>query len=204
MYIGNIEVYGVIYRIKNKINNKAYIGQTINGFNTRYIGKGKGIERVYNYHKGCIKYKGKCNYHLLKSIEKYGFDSFDVSEVFDVAFSKEELDIKEKIYINIYDCINNGYNVQEGGHDCGIAIGKNVWSNKYTEEQVAKVKELLVQGISTKEISDLTSVGIRNVHSIANLSIWKYVREDLNNELQKIKERRIMNKELDIKHYSIK
>ena len=180
MKIGNIEVYGIIYKIENKTNGKVYIGQTTRGFNARYNGKGKGIERVYYYHKGCIKYKGKCNYHLLKSIEKYGFDSFDVSEVFDVAFSKKELDIKEKIYINIFNCVNNGYNTQEGGNDCVIASGKNVWSNKYTEEQVAKVKELLVQGISTKEISDLTSVGRRNVYSIANLLIWKYVREDLN------------------------
>lgn len=32
MKIGNIEVYGVIYKITNTINNKVYIGQTINGF----------------------------------------------------------------------------------------------------------------------------------------------------------------------------
>ena len=32
--IGNIEVYGIIYKIQNKINQKVYIGQTIkkNGF----------------------------------------------------------------------------------------------------------------------------------------------------------------------------
>ena len=48
MYIGNVEVYGIIYDIRNKINNKHYIGQTIrnNGFNGRYTGSGKGIRRV--------------------------------------------------------------------------------------------------------------------------------------------------------------
>ena len=36
MKIGNLEVYGVIYKITNKINRKIYIGQTIEGFKKRY------------------------------------------------------------------------------------------------------------------------------------------------------------------------
>ena len=43
------------------------------------------------------------NDYLLKSIEKYGFNAFEVIEIFDIAFSKEELDIKEKCYINIFN-----------------------------------------------------------------------------------------------------
>ena len=50
MKINNLEVYGVIYKITNKVNNKVYIGQTTRCFNKRYDSKGVGVERVYNYH----------------------------------------------------------------------------------------------------------------------------------------------------------
>ena len=47
------KIYGIIYKIKNKENNKYYIGQTTSdmGFKGRYRYSGEGIERVYNYHK---------------------------------------------------------------------------------------------------------------------------------------------------------
>ena len=116
MKIGNIECYGVIYKITNIINNKCYIGQTIQGFNKRYHSSGKlKIEKIYNYHKYRMNHNDSYNDYLLKSIEKYGFDAFKVIEIFDIAFSKEELDIKEKCYINIFDSFNNGYNHTEGG-----------------------------------------------------------------------------------------
>ena len=32
------EVYGIIYLIRNKVNNKLYFGQTTKNFNIRYAG----------------------------------------------------------------------------------------------------------------------------------------------------------------------
>lgn len=118
MKIGNIECYGVIYKITNKINNKVYIGQTCKdrGFNGRYDFGGKGIERVYKYlfrnlNKRCV------NTHLLASMNKYGLDSFEVNEIFDIAFTKDELDMKEKSWISIYNSTDRkfGYNFTDGG-----------------------------------------------------------------------------------------
>lgn len=119
MRIGNLEVYGIIYKITNLVNNKIYIGQTIQGFNKRYSSKGKDIERVYNHYKSSKAKDYFYNEHLLKSIEKYGLSNFSVSNIFDIAFSKEELDIKEKLWISIYDSTNQnkGYNVAKGGND---------------------------------------------------------------------------------------
>ena len=100
MKIGNLEVYGVIYKITNKVNGKVYIGQTTqeNGFRSRYPYKGTGIERVYTYHKR-LKEKGeRHNSHLLSAIEKYGKTSFEVVEIFDTASSFEELNKKELKY----------------------------------------------------------------------------------------------------------
>lgn len=117
MKIGNIEVYGIIYKITNKINGKVYIGQTTEerGFNGRYNRKGVGVERFYKRHKGFKDYGHPYNRHLLESIEKYGVKSFEVIEVFDVAFSRKELDIKEKLWILIYNSYKDGYNNNTGG-----------------------------------------------------------------------------------------
>ena len=97
------EIYGIIYVIRNKINNKLYIGQTSSkkGFEGRYSCSGKGIERVYRYHKRCKNINKKHNEHLLNSIEKYGFDAFEIDEEFDIAYSKEELNELEYMYIEI-------------------------------------------------------------------------------------------------------
>lgn len=125
MNIGNVEVYGIIYKITNKINNKSYIGQTTSkyGFYGRYCLKGRDIERVYKYHKSKKEKDDYYNEHLLSSIEKYGYSSFEVIPVLDVAFSKSELDIKEKMWISYFNSYNNGYNKNLGGEGNKGMIG---------------------------------------------------------------------------------
>ncbi|SCI12266.1 group I intron endonuclease [uncultured Clostridium sp.] len=104
MFIGNIEVYGIIYKIRNKINDKVYIGQCTDKFKRRYKGK-----RWWDYTH---------NIHLKNSYNKYGAENFEVTEMLDVAFSKSELDIKEDMWILYYNAINPkfGYNKKRGGN----------------------------------------------------------------------------------------
>ena len=111
------ERYGIIYKITNTVNEKCYIGQTTSkkGFNGRYKQTGKGIERVYKHHKYRKEHNRHYNTHLLLSIEKYGFEAFTVDEEFDIAYSEEELNNLEKKYIKEFDCIENGYNHEDGG-----------------------------------------------------------------------------------------
>ena len=45
------------------------------------------------------------NSFLLNAFNKYGVENFEVNDMFDVAFSKEELDIKEKSWILIYNSV---------------------------------------------------------------------------------------------------
>ena len=118
------EIYGIIYLIRNKINGKIYIGQTIQ-------------KRVIKdrYKNNLFKYTH--NEHLKRSIEKYGIENFDIDEEFDVAYSKEELDKLEDMYIKIYNTIdgNCGYNKKGGGQEGKI--------NKEVREDISnKVKEL--------------------------------------------------------------
>ena len=115
MKIGNIEVHGIIYRITNLINNKVYIGKTVQGFNLRYCEKGTGIERVYKRHKMLKEYGYGYNKHLLESIEKYGLKNFKVEECIDIAFSEYELSLKEKCWVQYHNSYKNGYNNTIGG-----------------------------------------------------------------------------------------
>jgi group I intron endonuclease len=109
--------YGTIYKITNNSNGKVYIGQTIQGFSKRYCYAGAPMERVYKCHVGHKKCGGNYNSHLIRSIDKNGLKNFIVDTVFDVAFSKEELDWKEDYYIKLFNSANScfGYNKKGGG-----------------------------------------------------------------------------------------
>lgn len=119
MYINGMEVYGIVYKVRNKVNNKHYIGITTQdgGFNVRYNYGGTPIERIYKTHYQ-EKISGRhYNEYLLEDIEKYKFESFEVDTLFDFAFSKDELEEMEIRYIREYDSLvcRNGYNKTTGG-----------------------------------------------------------------------------------------
>ena len=89
-------MYGYIYMTINILNGK------------RYIGKHKS-DKFVTYYKG----SGAI---LIRSIEKYGADNFAV-ELVDVANSEEELNIKERYWIEHYNAVDDPmfYNISEGG-----------------------------------------------------------------------------------------
>ena len=87
-------MYGIIYLIRNKINNKMYVGQTIYSFDIRYNGNLR---------------KNTHNKDLKEDIEKYGIDNFEITKEFDKADSKEELDSLEQLYIKTYNLLDDKY-----------------------------------------------------------------------------------------------
>ena len=123
----NKEIYGVIYRVKNKINNKVYIGQTTVDFRKRYeMSRDKELSYgLYMYHLKHSKIKGDrhCNKHLLLAMKKYGWESFEVTEQIDIVYkhkySQDELDCRECYWISYYNSFNNGYNNTIGGRGTG-------------------------------------------------------------------------------------
>lgn len=142
----NLECFGIIYKITNKVNNKVYIGQTKNGFNKRYNADGEGIERVYNSN---LKNKEKSQYYnfkLVKDIEKYGFESFEVAEVFDIAQSQEELDEKEMKWIKEFDCYKKGYNKTLGGEEGFLTNYKRKTIIK-GDENICYIHNSILKGI---------------------------------------------------------
>ena len=91
-----MEKYGIIYCAYNKVNQKRYIGQTIQRLCER---------RVAHYTKDPQIY-----FH--RALHKYDKEDFEWS-VIDVAQSKEELDQKEKFWIKQYNTLDptRGYNL---------------------------------------------------------------------------------------------
>jgi group I intron endonuclease len=93
-----------VYLLRNKINNKIYIGQTWNSFKDRYE-NGHG-------------YRG--NEHLYSAIKKYGKDNF-VYEVLTFCGTQETADYWEIEFIKKYNSIDRvvGYNLRDGGNSGG-------------------------------------------------------------------------------------
>lgn len=89
-------------------NGKSYIGQTINDLKYRK-----------NQHKKDYKNDKHKNIVFYRAIRKYGWDSIEWS-IIDTTETQEELNEKEKYWINYYRtfirfCDSNGYNMSLGG-----------------------------------------------------------------------------------------
>lgn len=90
----------IIYLIKNKINGKQYVGQTVRTLQERW-----GDHLCEN--SGCTALKN--------AIKKYGKNNFELS-ILDYASSQSELDDKEQFWINKLNTLSpNGYNLKTGG-----------------------------------------------------------------------------------------
>ena len=126
--------YGIIYMIRNKLNGKIYFGQTIEqrGFNGRY--------------KGGQWWKYSDNEHLKNSYDKYGLDNFEVIKQFDVAYSKEELDDLEDMYICLYDTINPRYGYNKNVVEVMENIRKRLYKNNEKINQNYMGKIILSMG----------------------------------------------------------
>lgn len=101
----------VIYKTKNKITGRIYIGQDKNN-NPEYLGSGKILQQ---------------------SIEKYGKENFE-KEILEECFSKEQLVLAEIYWISYYNSTdrNIGYNIAVGGS------GGDTISNHADREEICK------------------------------------------------------------------
>ena len=94
----------LIYKVTNKQNNKVYIGQTV-----------KSLSQRRAEHKHRFLYENSHN-KFYNAIKKYGWENFEW-EVLEESndWTYDILDIKEKYYIKLYNSIESGYNILEGG-----------------------------------------------------------------------------------------
>lgn len=121
-----------IYAHINKINNKVYIGQTIQEPEKRWK-KGKA-------YKPCTLFYA--------AIQKYGWDNFDHVILEQNEMSQQEADEKEQYYINQYDSLNpkKGYNINQGGYKTISPKAEEAaiaWMKEHPEFCMARVQEML-------------------------------------------------------------
>lgn len=105
-----------IYKITNLVNNKIYIGQSIN------------IERRWMQEKN-----RQINTYLKHAFNFYGLNNFKFEIIEILNNDKKILDEKEKYYIKLYNSNNSlyGYNLTDGGEGCH--------GFRFTEEQKAEI-----------------------------------------------------------------
>lgn len=137
--------FGVIYKITNKINGKAYIGKT-QDFN----------ERQFAHYKAS---KNKNSYIsvLYRAINKYGWKNFNW-EIICECETLEELNEKEIYFIKeyktfIHDENSNGYNLTLGGD--GIS------GHKHSEESLKLISEASIKLWENEEHRALQKIRIK-------------------------------------------
>jgi group I intron endonuclease len=118
---------GYVYLFHNPVNDKIYIGKTIQNYKLRW-----------NDHK-CNAFTKNIKNHFYNSIRKYGWDNFDKYIIFQTEEIEDKLEIdkviieKEIYFINLFESNNSnfGYNHTIGGDGiCGY---------KHTEESKQKM-----------------------------------------------------------------
>lgn len=136
---------GIIYIIKNNLNNKVYIGQTITNIKTRF-----------NQHCKNSTLKSR-HYKICNAIKKYGKENFYI-EVLESNIKIDKLDEREIYYIEKYNSFKKGYNSTKGGD--GRTINK-----EYDEE---KIVYMYKQGKSMKEIGFLYNISNATISRLLN------------------------------------
>lgn len=124
-----------IYKITNILNNKVYIGQSIDI-------KNRWIQHIYE-----AKNKRK-NGKLYPAMEEDGIDNFIFEVIEECNLDSSVLDAKERYWINYYDSFNNGYNSTKGGQ------GENSWIF-----DPILIRQLWDDGYSVKEITEIVGCG---------------------------------------------
>ena len=165
---------GFIYKITNKLNNKVYIGQTIQ----------KPIERFYQH---CAK---KCDKYILnmvihKAIFKYGKDNFTFEVIEEVP--KQQLNEREEYWIKYYNSYTDGYNSTKGGQK-GNKPFKDI-DNKAIIEQYQQGKSLRTIGkMFNIDKATVKSILIRNNIKLRTTRTYKLSQEDRANIISDFKQ----------------
>ena len=122
-----------IYMHKNKLNNKVYIGQTMQNPPSKRWKNGKAYKTcTYFYH----------------AIQEYGWDNFEHIILVSDEMTSEQADDLENYYINFYESRNpdKGYNINAGGYQSisPLAEEKAVeWMKAHPEFGIARAQDML-------------------------------------------------------------
>lgn len=132
---------GFIYKIVNDINDKVYIGQTINT-----------IEERFKEHLWCASnnlYKSK----IYKAIRELGKEHFRIEKI--IECDDKDLNRLEQFYVEEYKSLDNGYNSV-------FPISTN--RSNISREIDDKIVELYLNNVAVTDIAILLNTSIESVN----------------------------------------
>lgn len=145
-----------IYKITNLINNKIYIGLSID------IKDRWKAHRTRPFQPNCSQYES----HLYRAIRKYKLENFKFEIIEEC--KPDELEEKEIYWIKYYNTTNPeiGYNKTSGGEHA-------ITFSKLTQQEVLKIQELLIKTkISQQLIAKEYNVSQRSISGINTGQTW--------------------------------
>ncbi len=168
-----------IYKYQNKINNKIYIGQSIN----------LEVRKYRHEHSAFYEKSNDYNTQLHQAMRKYGLDNFSyeiIAEITPEEYTPELLNQLEKFFIQYYDSFKNGYNATEGGDAISNRIHKGSKNGRalLTEEDVEYIRECYNAHIPFREIYTeyQDRISKRGLQKIWWFDTWKDIHPEYHTE----------------------
>lgn len=160
-----------IYRLKFKNTDKCYIGQSIQ------------IETRYKQHINSMR-KGIANPKLVLAYNTYGIPELDIL----CECLAEELNKTENEAIEIFNSVENGFNVNQFAEECPNLHGEQHGMAKHLNSQIIEVFHMLVTtDMSAENISNITNVTLDVVKDVSALKTHKWLEEEFPKEYTTLK-----------------
>ncbi len=161
-----------IYKLNFNSTDGVYIGQSIN------------IEKRFIQHKTDMR-NSRSSPKLQKAYLDHGLPNLEIL----CECSIQELDSLEEEAIQIFDCVENGFNTYTSSIDAPVLKGSQHGNAKFSKEQILYVAELLTDPTNSfAEISRITKVTVATIAAISSLSVHLWILEERPDLYEKIKE----------------
>lgn len=117
-----------IYKILNTVNGRMYVGSSKNLYN-------RGSDHLCE-----LRGNRHINKRLQNAYNKYGEDSF-IFEAIEYIDNVEEQYVREQYWLDTFDCVKNGYNINPDAIKPPDSKGKNnpMYGKHHTEESRRKM-----------------------------------------------------------------
>ena len=182
-----------VYKIMNTINNKIYIGSSIN------------IKYRWTEHKRYLKNNKHHSNHLQRSWNKYGKNNFK----FEILEECKETDllIREQYYLDLYESYNRnkGYNISKSSsapmmgrkhsketliklsegvrsRDSSVWVrGEDKFNAKFKDKDIIKIKRMIYEGNKIIDIANLHNVEPNTITQIKTGERWSHIKTEYDN-----------------------
>lgn len=145
-----------IYIIRNKVNNKVYVGQSVNS----------AIRFKHHIYDGL---NSSNNSLLDRAIKELGAENFWY-EILEVT---EDYDEREKYWIKYYNCLTpHGYNILIGGAGCGVGTenAKSLIHDEYLLQQI--IDDIQTSDLKLIEIGNKYNLSLKIISSINRGTVY--------------------------------